>query len=302
LLKELICDPLHLENTAIQDDAELQPATGYTRKGRGGAETTHSLRERLAGSGGLVTSTEDLAKFLIAQMEPGVFSSEVLEQLHTETRLSGGSDLGTALGWRVRSLEEVGPILEKNGGRSNCSAWIGFSLEHKVAVAVVTNCGGPSVDPIGRKLLTQSIPMSRRKSPTDNGSPKVAPFTDVRFEGEQVIVTYDGKAYQWLEIDEIKVEDIVSSSKRRFGSKWQMRVAEDMVDVLWGMGHRPGETVRLRLRDLKTDQEVLIESAPMTEQNRSEVYRNRSRSAEQAAHEDDDAIDKSHSGASESGG
>lgn len=276
MMKEFICEPLQLGHTAIHNDAELLAATGYARKRRGGGETTHSLIERLAGSGGLVTSTEDLAKFLIAQMEPGVFSSETLQQLHTETRLTGGSDSGTALGWRVRLLEEVGPILEKNGQRSNCSAWIGFSPEHQVAVAVVTNCGGPSVDPIGRKLLSQSIPVSRRKTPVDNAPPKVSPFTDVRFEGEQVIVTYDAAAYQWLQIDEVKVDDIVRSAKKRYGSKWQMRIAEDMVDVLWNMGHQPGKTVRLRLRRLATDQVVRVESAPMTEENRAEVYRNRS--------------------------
>ena len=280
LMKERILEPLGLESTAIQGDPEIQPATGYARRSRGGAEATHSLKERLAGSGGLITSTADLAKFLIAQMEPGVFSREVLEQLHAETRLFSGADSGTALGWRVRSLKEVGPILEKNGGRSNCSAWIGYSPEHRIAVAIVTNCGGPPVDPIGRKLLTQAIPMSEKKSPSDRNYPKLSPFTKVDFEGEKVIVTYDGKAHQWLGIDDIKVEDIVSSSKQQFGSKWQMRVAEDLVEVLAGMGHHPGETVRLRLRDLKTNQKVFIEAAPMTEENRSMVYWYRSRSAE----------------------
>ncbi len=53
-------------------------------------EKNHSFRERLAASGGLVTSVEDLAKFLSAQMEPGVFSSEMLEQLHARSSLSSG--------------------------------------------------------------------------------------------------------------------------------------------------------------------------------------------------------------------
>ena len=275
LLQELICEPLQMANTAIQDDAKLQPATGYHRKSRGGAVTTHSLKERLAGSGGLVTSTEDLAKFLIAQMEPGVFSAEVLQQLHSETQLSDGTGSRSTLGWRVRPLEEVGPILEKNGGRSNCNAWIGYSSEHKVAVGIVTNCGGPNVEPIGRKLLMQSIPLAERESSTNNEYAKVSPFTDVQFEGEQVTVCFEGSAYQWLEIDSIKVQDIVLSAKQRFGSKWQQRVAEDLVEVLSGMDHKPGKTVRLRLRNMKTDEELLIESAPMTEQNRSEVYTNR---------------------------
>ncbi len=280
LMRELICEPLQLANTAIQDDSEIQPATGYYRKSRGGAETTHSLKERLAGSGGLVTSTEDLATFLIAQMKPGVFSSDVLQQLHTETQVSDGYGSGGALGWRVRTLEGVGPILEKNGGRNNCSAWIGYSVEHKVAVAIVANCGGPDVDPIGRTLLTNSIPMRLKNPLTERDHPKVSPFTEVVFEGDQVIATFEGNAYEWLEIDAVKVEDIVSASKRRFGPIWQQRVAEDLVEVLWVMGHQPGETVRLRLRDLKTNEERIIQSAPMTEENRFEVYRKRTQESE----------------------
>ncbi|TWU06320.1 serine hydrolase domain-containing protein [Stieleria varia] len=160
MLQEMLCIPLRLEDTAIEGNAKLTPATHYARKHRGGGVETHSLKERLAGSGGLVTTTGDLAKFLMAQMKPGVLSEESLEQLHTETRLGNGSPSGTALGWTVRSIDGLGRILEKNGGRSNCSAWIGFSPEHGVGVAVITNCGGPSVDPIGRKLLERSIPLS----------------------------------------------------------------------------------------------------------------------------------------------
>jgi hypothetical protein len=142
---------------------------------------------------------------------------ELLTELHAETQLSDGSGSGNAVGWTMRSLEEAGRILEKNGGRSNCGSWIGFSLRHKVAVAIVTNCGGPSVDRRGRELLKLSIVASFLNKPgTNDGYAKVFPFTEVRFESEQVIVTYDGQTYQWLEIDEIKFEDIGRDSCRQF--------------------------------------------------------------------------------------
>ena len=69
--------------------------------------------------------------------------------------------------------------------------------------------------------------------------PKISPFTDVRFVGERVMVTYGGKDYEWLELDHLTVEDIIESAKERFGSRWQKRVAEDLVEVLWTMDHRP---------------------------------------------------------------
>ena len=49
-------------------------------------------------------------------------------------------------------------ILEKNGGRNNCSAWIGFAPEHGVGVAVVTNCGEPDVDSIGDGCWSDPFP------------------------------------------------------------------------------------------------------------------------------------------------
>jgi hypothetical protein len=86
-------------------------------------------------------------------MKPGILSSEILEQLHTPSRLSEGRVARRTRGWSVRSRESVGRILSKNGGRNNCSAWIGFAPDHGVGVAVVTNCGEPSVNPIGEWLL-----------------------------------------------------------------------------------------------------------------------------------------------------
>ena len=126
LLQEMLCDPLQLERTAIHANDKFRLATGYSssspRRERG-----HSYRERFASSGGLITSAPDLAQFLAAQMKPGLFSSEMLAQLHTPTKLSAGSMSRHTLGWSVRSNEFVGRILEKNGGRNKCSAWIGFA-------------------------------------------------------------------------------------------------------------------------------------------------------------------------------
>jgi CubicO group peptidase (beta-lactamase class C family) len=160
LLKDMLCDPLRLERTAINDNDKLRVATGYSSTSSR-REEKHSYRERFASSGGLITSAPDLAQFLAAQMKLGLFPSEMLAQLHTPTKLSNGSMARTALGWTIRSNATAGRILEKNGGRNNCGAWIGFAPQHRVGVAVVTNCGGPDVDSIGRWLLERSFPGGR---------------------------------------------------------------------------------------------------------------------------------------------
>ena len=109
----------------------------------------------------------------------------------------------------------------------------------------------------------------------DDRAPKVSPFTDVRFEGQQIIVTFEKRNYQWLELDGIKVAAIVATAKNRFGELWKKRISEDLVAVLWAMNHQPADTVSLLLRDLETNQQRLVERAPMTTDNRSAVHQNR---------------------------
>ena len=102
--------------------------------------------------------------------------------------------------------------------------------------------------------------------------PKLSPFTDVRFVGEHIDVTFDGQTFRWRELDEIRVEDIVKSAQEQFGNRWQKRISEDLVEVLWGMSHKPSRTVQLRLTDLTTNEDVVIENAPLTRENRRALY------------------------------
>ena len=265
LLQELICSPLGLQRTAIPVDDSLRPAAGYDSS-TWRAERTHSLRERLAGSGGLVTSVTDLATFLDAQMKPGAFSDETLQQLHSEVLLAGGAPSGQALGWSVRSRPSVGRILKKNGGRSNCDAWMGFAPDHRVGVAIVTNCGGPDVDPMGYWLLERSVP---RKLYWKGGYAKVAPFTGVRWKNGLPVVRVKDAWSPLVSIDGIPIEKIIEFSEQTFGDKARKRFAEDLVELLVKMGHQPEWNVTLGLRTESGT--VQNETVPMTEENRTLV-------------------------------
>lgn len=243
--------------------------TRYSRS-RPRQDETHSYQQRLTPSGGLVTSARDLAKFLSAQMKPGVFSGEMLEQLHTEIELSDGSESGNALGWSIRSRVSTGLILKKNGGRNNCGAWIGFAPDHGVGVAVVTNCGGPNVDPIGYWLLERAVP-GGRKLVTKHGFAKVAPYTGVRWENDRPIVSVRDRWSPMISIDGIPVERIMEFAHKEFGEKARMRFAADLVELLSTMGRDPRWEVTLGLE--KTDGQVEHLKIRMTEGNRERVRR-----------------------------
>ncbi len=270
LVKELICEPLDLERTAIPTDDTIHPATGYDDSGRQ-REKQASFRERLAGSGGLVASVEDLTKFVAAQMKPGVFSSEMLEELHTRTSLSNGTLADTALGWSFKFNDYLGPYPEKNGGRSNCSAWIGFAPNHGVGVVVVTNCGGPSVDPIGRSLLERSVPNAFKPVRKD-GFARVAPFTGVRWENDRPIVCVNDVWSPVVSIDGLSIDRIMEFANAEFGEKARKRFAEDLVELLSKFGHEPDWTVTLGLE--KTDGKIEELPVLMTKANRDIVWAN----------------------------
>lgn len=275
LMDELLCEPLKLKQTAIQADDSLRPATGYDRRDWR-VERTHSFKERLAGSGGLVTSIDDLGTFMAAQLQPNVFTREMLDQLHTEARLSNGFAAGTALGWTIAAPTEDHPVmreavdhvLEKNGGRSNCSAWIGFAPDHKVAVAVVTNCGGPYVDPLGRRLLQQAVPASQKQLPEARYA-RVAPYSGVRWKDDRPVVPIDDEWYDLLAVDGISVDRIVGFAKEQYGSRARKRVAEDLIRILAELGHDPDWEVTL---DLRTQDGTTVQlDVLMTEQNRDQI-------------------------------
>jgi CubicO group peptidase (beta-lactamase class C family) len=263
LLKEMICEPLQLGRTAIPTDDTLDPATGYDDSGRQRVRKA-SARERLAGSGGLVASVEDLAKFVSAQMQANVFSSEMRKELHTRTSLSGGNLANTSLGWSFKFNDRLGAYLEKNGGRSNCSAWIGFAPDHGVGVVVVTNCGGPDVDSIGLWLLERSTTPVLK-----DGFARAAPFTGVRWENDRPVVCVNDVWSPLKSIDGIPIDRIMEFASQEFGSRAKKRFAEDLVKLLAKFGHQPKWTVTLGLE--KTDGQIEESQVLMTKANRDRV-------------------------------
>jgi hypothetical protein len=172
-------------------------------------------------------------------MEPGVYSREMLEQLQTRTSLSNEIEIGTTLGWSSTFNPFIGRFLTKNGGRSNCSAWIGFSPEHKVGVAVVTNCGGPDVDSIGEWLLERSIPGAYQPV-AKYGYAKVAPYTGVRWENDRPIVRVRDEWRPLVSIDGIPIDRIMEFATKSSAT----RLANDSRKI-WSKSCRRWATNRI---------------------------------------------------------
>jgi hypothetical protein len=237
----------------------------------------------LPGAGGIRATMRDMMRFAKAQLTPPTGTlGEAIELAWKQQRDAGASGPAMGLGWIILG---DGQTRWHNGGTGGSSSSVLINRKSKCAVIVLCNTSATEkIDELAMQLLLKAagLETDAEQVERNNAPPKLSPFTAVRFEEEQVIVAYDGQTYQWLELNGIKVEDIVASSKKQFGEQWQKRISEDLVELLWGMGNRPGNMVKLQLRDLTTKQDFVVENAQMTAENRQAIVANR-RQADEAA-------------------
>jgi hypothetical protein len=76
---------------------------------------------------------------------------------------------------------------------------------------------------------------------------KASPFTAVKWEKEQPVVQFDNKWYHLEKLDDFRTEELLGFCKKQFGSKWQKRFSEDLVEVLQALGYQPDLKVALQL-------------------------------------------------------
>jgi hypothetical protein len=99
---------------------------------------------------------------------------------------------------------------------------------------------------------------------------KLSPFTEVRIEDGVARVQFEGAFYELVKLDGLPVGRILDYCRKTYEEKAEKRFAEDLVEVLLGMGRKPGATVALVLRDDKGKLHR-IAKAPMTRLNRRRV-------------------------------
>lgn len=104
-----------------------------------------------------------------------------------------------------------------------------------------------------------------------NGWKRVSPFTDVLVGDDGVEVEYEGSTYHLVSINDVPTDVILNSSRTHFGSQWERRFVEDLVEVLAAMGVPPETTVKVVLRN-ESGQTKSVR-APMTSENRQLVHK-----------------------------
>ena len=123
-----------------------------------------------------------------------------------------------------------------------------------------------------RSASNHSQPESK---PSGRSWARLSPFTEVSCAEDKALVTFSGKRYELISIDGISTKQILDFCRETFSTRWEKRFAEDLVEVMSGMGKEVGSSVNLALKELDTNKEITVPDAPLTAENRRAVWEKR---------------------------
>ncbi len=205
-----------------------------------------------------------------------LLSVDSMKQLHTP-RLNQ-----YAWGWVVKSPTSKIPhtVYWHNGSNTMWYALVAFIPGKNMVVAVTSNDGDIAnaesaawevVEAAAGRFKTEQDEALRAALPASVLA-KRSPFAAVRWNETQPEVQVGDEWFTLVALDDLPAVEIVAFSRTTYGERWQKRFEEDLVEVLEGMKHRPGETVRLVVKPVGSEETRTLEKVPMTEANRRAIY------------------------------
>jgi hypothetical protein len=121
-----------------------------------------------------------------------------------------------------------------------------------------------------RPLVSQGA-----ENPWGGSREERSPFTDVRWHGAVPEVKVDKTWYELVALNDAGTGRIVDACKTADAKDWRKRFEEDLVAVLKRIDVTCGETVELKVKDVKSGREQTLERVPMTKENRQAIVRAR---------------------------
>jgi CubicO group peptidase (beta-lactamase class C family) len=161
-LQREILEPLDMNGTVVDDDADVPDATSFYIP-RANMRTTLGVRKRsrldtscLRGAGAFFSTPADLARFGSAMLMPGLLKADTLALLQTPLRLQSGASTDFALGWKVERAQLGGAparlVAHRATPNGSTVALLMFP-DHGVVVALAANISpARGVDATGRKI------------------------------------------------------------------------------------------------------------------------------------------------------
>lgn len=120
-------------------------------------------------------------------------------------------------------------------------------------------------------LIAGTARLEAARGQSGRGYPTPAPFIAVRWKDATPEVKVKDAWYELLAINEVSAKDLVTFCKEKEKKLWKKRFEEDLWEMMDRMGHKPGDKVTLKLRDLANDKELVLKDVAMTEKNREAI-------------------------------
>ena len=148
-VRERVIEKAGLKSTKFRQTNEIiaMTATGYMKVGDGMIVSPSEASSSAFGAGGLVTTVDDLAAFLVAVHAGKVVSKETLRAMQTPNRTSDGRKTSYGLGWFVRDVSGS-PMVSHGGNTAGYSASMAYFPSQDLTVTLMGNVyafGGDSL-------------------------------------------------------------------------------------------------------------------------------------------------------------
>jgi serine-type D-Ala-D-Ala carboxypeptidase/endopeptidase len=163
LIKSRIAQPLQMNDTSIQltPKQQVRFAKGHNALGK---PVSYWDLPTLAGAGALRSTTNDLLKFLAANLQlTSTPLNATLQKTHLIQHSTETPNVKIAIGWHVLNHNGT-EIIMHDGGTGGFRSFIGFVKQKRLGVVVLSNSENDISD-IGLHLLDESIPLAKRTPP-----------------------------------------------------------------------------------------------------------------------------------------
>jgi D-alanyl-D-alanine carboxypeptidase len=171
-VKERVFDKAGLTNSKFRQTNEIVPklATGYYKAGNTMIVSPSEASSSAYGAGGIVTTVDDLAKFLHAVRDGRVVSPSTLKQMQTMNRTADGRKTTYGLGWFVRDLNGH-PMYSHGGNTAGYSAGMAYFPDENLTVVVAGNVYAFSGDAMAIAIARAVAPELRPLKLTEKTDP-----------------------------------------------------------------------------------------------------------------------------------
>ena len=163
LERERVWEPLGMTHTAITFTPWMKAHLALGHDEAGHVVANWDL-PTLAGAGAIRSTTNDMLKFLDANLHPERGPLQRAMAFAHQERAPAGA-MGIGLNWlTVHAGSDT--IVWHNGGTGGYRTFIGFEPSRKLGVVVMTNTTGAGADDIGMHLLDPALPLAPKPAPS----------------------------------------------------------------------------------------------------------------------------------------